>query len=129
MKNLGTEAQTLVKSPQWSSRYGRENLRCWRQEMYISVKEMQNLATSNYKHLRKLEHSEKIKYINSRNRGRRRNPGQSHRKYFQESPRSEGVNSYYLAWLWVPCWLHSILLFLSQNSGHKLLSGMLDNWL
>ena len=44
-------------------------------------------ASPGIKHPENLGHDEKIKSMNDRYRGRRRNPGQLHRKYFNKNNR------------------------------------------
>jgi hypothetical protein len=47
---------------------------------------MLNLKYSGTNHPGNLEHYEKTKYMINRNRERRRNPDQRHRKCFQQNP-------------------------------------------
>jgi hypothetical protein len=50
-----------------------------------SVRENVKSKKSRHKTFRNLEHHEKTKFTNNRNRGRRRNSGLRHRRYFQKT--------------------------------------------
>ena len=57
------------------------------EEMDTSVKEnVKNKKVTN-KNIQEIGNTEKTKSKNNRNRGRRRHPGQKHRKYFQQNHR------------------------------------------
>ena len=56
---------------------------------YFIIQKKLNLKSPCTKHLGNLEHHEKTISTNNRNRGRRKNIGKRHRKYFQSNHRGK----------------------------------------